>query len=168
MQAQNTPVNRPRKEVSTSDMEVGQRPPVDLDNRESSIEMVEGRIESKRMDDLAFMEEPLTISIQKGSEKYAANMVQCAIEGRGAEQFINGKWVSFGWLPVNRPVITKRKYVEVLARAKSDTVETKVQKFEDHEDNRAIINTSGKYPLSVIRDANPIGYEWLTRVLMEY
>lgn len=173
-QAQHHPVNKPATEVSTADMEVGQRPPVDLTKPRSSesiapleLDAVTGDLDHQRLEALAFMEEPMTIVLQKGAEKFAPNMVDCWVDGRGVEQFINGKWVSLGWLPVNVPVTTRRKYVEVLARAKQDAVKTEVVKHKEEEDNLAHRFTSGKYPLSVVRDDNPRGYAWLTRVLME-
>lgn len=116
---------------------------------------------------LQFAEEPISIRIERSAEKFAPNSVDCWVNGIGAEIMINGKWVQCGYLPVGHVVTTKRKYVEVLARSKQDTVQTAVLKHEDFEENTNPISTSQKVPFSVIRDANPRGAEWLTKLIRE-
>lgn len=169
MDAINNPVKRQyNREKNTTEMHIGQRDSVDLDApRESeSIVALETAVNQDYISDLAFMEEPVTIRINKSAEKYAPNVVDCWANGRGAEQFINGKWVVCGWLPVNAMVITKRKYVEVLARAKQDSIQTRVVKHEDHEENHADRYTSLKYPFSPINDSAR-GAAWLDKILSE-
>lgn len=170
MDAKSSPVSTGKKEFHSGDVRPNQRAAVDLDlPRESeSIVSLDGAATSAAyFEEIAFMEEPVTVRFQKGSEKFAPNVIDCWVNGRGAEQFVNGKWLVCGWLPVNHPVITKRKYLEVLARAKHDSIETEVIKHETHEENRANIYSSGKYPFSVLQDNNPRGHEWLTRILTE-
>lgn len=166
-QAKNNPVNKAQREFESADVKLNQRAAVDITKpRESeSYAEIESVTADTNIDLLAFMEEPVTIRIQKSSEKYAPNVVDCWVNGKGAEQFINGKWMVCGWLPVNHIVTTRRKYLEVLARAKVDSLQTEVRKHEDREDNMAIPYTSSKYPFSVIEDRNPLGHEWLSRVL---
>ena len=79
-----------------------------------------------------------------------------AVQGKGAEIFENGKWLEIGWLPIGREIITKRKYVEVLARSKSDAVKTV------HDDatvanprNTLQRRTSANYPLSILQTPTP-------------
>ena len=170
MESRNSPVTTGKREFNSGDVKPNQRASVDLDlPRESeSIVALDGAgAGAEYCEELAFMEEPVTVRFQKGSEKFAPNVIDCWTNGRGAEQFVNGKWMVCGWLPVNHPVITKRKYLEVLARAKHDSIQTEVTKYEDREDNKAVIFSSGKYPFSVIQDNSPRGHEWLTRILME-
>ena len=170
MDAINNPVKRQyNREKNTTEMHIGQRDSVDLDApRESEeIAIAETTIGKDYVDEINFMEEPVTIRINKSAEKYAPNVVDCWANGRGAEQFINGKWAVCGWLPVNTVVTTKRKYVEVLARAKQESIQTRVVKHEDHEDNFADRYTNLKYPFSVISDPSRRGAEWLTRILSE-
>jgi hypothetical protein len=52
--------------------------------------------------------------------------VDCWVNGKGAEVWDERtrKWMEFNFLPVGLPIITKRKYVEVLARSKSMKVNT--------------------------------------------
>lgn len=170
MDAINNPVKRQyNREKNTEDMKVGQRDSVNLDLPRESEDIVslETIAEQDYIDELAFMEETVMIRINKSSEKFAPNVVDCWANGRGAEQFINGKWAVCGWLPVNTVVTTKRKYVEVLARSKQESIQTRVVKHEDREENHADRFTNLKYPFSVISDKSPRGAEWLTRILSE-
>ncbi len=167
--AKNNPVNKPQRELSTDDVKVNQRPARNLDDPDYDGEVVSAIMDGRDqayLDELAFMEEAVTIRIQKGSEKHAPPVVSCWVNGKGAEQLTNGKWMVCGWLPVNHPVVTKRKYVEVLARSRTDTITTDVVKREHDEDNLAIPNTSTKYPFTVIGDSAR-GNDWLTRILTE-
>ena len=164
---------RQQREVHTGDLPVGQRPDLDVDeliaNRESeTIEQVQGFVSKKFVEDLAFMEEPLTIRLERSTERFAASVVQCWAGGKGAEIFTNGKWMEVGFIPVGQVLVTKRKYVEVLARAKLDSVQTSVLQ-RDGEDPSNMIQrfTSVKHPFSVIKDKSPNGADWLTRLMAE-
>jgi hypothetical protein len=62
----------------------------------------------------------------------------------------------------------KRKFLELLARAKPDSIST--PEFVDASGNRAtrIEKTNSlRYPFQVVLDANPRGREWLDRILSE-
>ena len=167
---------RGRKEFSTLDMEIGQRPilnldgPIGLNVRENeTIATVDGPIESDNIKALAFNEEPMTIRLERSSEKYAPPTVPVWCNGKGAEVLNpDGKWVEITYLPVGQILTTKRKYVEVLVRAKPEDVRTV------HEDatverprNQLIRNSRSAFPLSVIRDENPKGHTWLTQLMAE-
>ena len=171
-QAINNPVNSPAPELSTADMQVGQMPDIVLRNdepidHEQLVIPVDRPLESEYIKALKFAEEPVTIRIERSSEKFAPLTVDCWVNGIGAEVFMRGKWLQLGYLPVGYPIITKRKYVEVLARSKVDSVQTDVQKREDSEDNIIQRHTSQKSPFSILKDDNPLGHEWLTRLLAE-
>ncbi len=94
------------------------------------------------------------------------------MNGKGAEVFSDGKWITLGFLPVGQPIITRRKYVEGIARAKRDTIDTKhvsADKAEtEYIDNSIDRNTSAIYPFSMIRDNNPKGVDWLAKVMAEF
>ena len=171
-QAKNNPVNQPVRELHTADMAVGQQPRIVLHDdapidHESVIIPVEQMPASNYINALKFAEEPVTIRIERSGEKFAPHSVDCWVNGVGAEVLMNGKWVQLGYLPIGHAITTKRKYVEILARAKHDTVQTNVTKHEENEDNFIDRHTSQKTPFSVLRDANPTGGEWLTRLLAE-
>lgn len=171
--AKNNPVNQPGKEFHTSDVPVGQRGSRNLDtfdnDEEPLVALADGLADSDAayMGALAFMEEPVKINISKSHEKRAPNVVQCFVNGKGAEQLVNGKWAQCGWLPVGKPVITKRKYVEVLARARQETISTRVVEHKEFEENLADRDAGVKYPFSVMEDRNPRGTDWLSTILQE-
>ena len=154
-------------------MPVGQRPDLNIDdlieNRESeSIEAVQGYVSKKFVENLAFMEEAVSIRLERSTERYAPTVVQCWANGKGAEVFVNGKWMEMGYLPVGIVLITKRKYVEVLSRAKQDAVQTTViQRDGEAPDNMVQRFTSVKHPFSIIQDKSPNGADWLTRLQAE-
>lgn len=168
--AENPVVRKSKREINTGDLEIAQRAAVNLDvpRDNESLVSVEGHLDQSEIEALAFMEEPITIVLNPSTEKNAAKVVDCWVNGRGAEQLQNGKWMVCGWLPVGHPVTTKRKYAEVLARAKPETITTDVKKYEDREDNLAFRTAYSKYPFSVLHDSNPRGTEWLVKILSDY
>lgn len=170
-QAKNSPVNKPAKELHTADMAVGQAPKIILPDEgpidREQIIVTDRQPASDYLDALKFAEEPVTIRIERSAEKFAPHSVDLWVNGVGAEVLMKGKWIQTGYLPVGHVVTTKRKYVEVLARSKHDSVQTEVRKHEESEENVIDRHTSQKTPFSVIRDDNPRGAEWLTRLLQE-
>jgi hypothetical protein len=164
---------RQSKEVHTSDMGVGQQPTVDLDARlenpePETIEPVQGFLSKNYAEDLAFNEQPVKIRLEPSSEKFAPRVADGWVNGVGIEVLMNGKWVALGYIPVGQVVVTKRKYVEVLARAKHDSVTTQVVETPGEDPrNYAHRFTSVKYPFSVIEDRSPNGSDWLQRLIAE-
>jgi hypothetical protein len=153
-------------------MQVGQRPSVDLDARlqnhePEAIVPVDTPLEMSYVEQLAFNEDKIKIRIHPSTEKHAPKVAECWVNGEPAEVWINGRWVKMGYMPIGQELITKRKYVEVLARAKHDTVTTEVVKTAEDEQNLAHRFTSVKYSFSVLADPSPRGAEWLTRLLAE-
>lgn len=163
----------PKREVHTGDLPVGQAPRITLGaddeiDHEQVIVPIDSPLGSDQMQNLAFAEEPVTIRIERSNEKHAPIVVDCWVNGKGAEVFVNGKWTEFGCLPVGIPVTTKRKYVEILARSKIDNVTTNTGTIHDANPvNHIDRATSSKVPFSMIQDRNPLGVEWLTRLLQE-
>jgi hypothetical protein len=159
--AQHRPVGRPRKEIHTADMATREVPPVILpdtgaiERDDEEIVVVDKPMQTDYMKALAFMEEPVTIRIERSRDKFAPAVL---------DFYVNGKAL---WVPVGRPVTISRKYVEVIARAQPYDVRTTVVKHEDREENRVERNTINNYPFSVIRDDNPRGSDWLMRVMAE-
>lgn len=174
-EALNNPAKRTyvRREANTGEMPIAQKDDINLDadiQRGESLVMVaaESELNEVHQAALAFMEEPLTIRIEENSRSdFPETHVPVAVNGRGAEVFMNGQWVPMTWLPIGQPIITKRKYVEVLARSKQDAIRT-VHDDANVERPRNSISRSSKvsYPLSIIRDDNPKGHEWLSRIIM--
>lgn len=167
----NRPTGRPRREVHTGDMPLAQKADIDL-SLDAQIIHGEGlpnlTHEQELVADLAFMEEPVTIMIAENSgSKFPETHVAVQVNGKSAEVLHDGKWIAIGWFPMNQRLTTKRKYVEVLARARPESVQN------IHEDatverprNHLQRTPRAAYPMSIIRDDNPRGHEWLSRIMM--
>lgn len=170
-EALNTPIRRSRRETVNTDLPIGQKDDIvfrDGDDlpREQIIVADATTLEKEYSAQLAMSEEPITIIIHPSREKNPPQVVDCWVNGRGAEVFVGGRWQVFNCLPVNIQVTTKRKYVEVLLRAKPDTIETLVEDQEaERPSNRISRATSSAVTLSVLEDRNPKGAEWLRQVM---
>ena len=173
----NNPTKTGGKELNTGDMPINQCEAIDMDESPllrtgQSLIAVDIELDQSYLQALAFAEEPVCIRIEKSSQKNPPKTVPCWVDGVGAEVFKDGKWYKLGFLPIGQPIITRRKYVEVIARAKIDTINTEHDSESREEsgfiDNSAPISTSAVYPFSMIRDNNPKGADWLTKIMAEY
>lgn len=109
-----------------------------------------------KADRLAFMEDMLTISIQPSHEPLPEDPVQVGVNGRMV------------YIPRNRPVQVRRKYVERLARAKQDNISQDVTAKEPDVVNRLRISPTLRYPFIVHADpAGAKGMEWLNQLLQQ-
>lgn len=151
-----------QKELHTEEVRGRAKPAINLqdsvadirDNEELIIET--NPMDMAYIDELAFMEEKITIRLEPSADRYSPKFIDVAVNGR------------VEWLEVGTPIKVARKYIEVLARAKSDTFITIAPNTNDENPVNLISrNTSQKYPFSVIRDPNPRGYQWLTTVLSQ-
>lgn len=171
----NTPVHQPKKEIHSGDMKIEQRDTIDMEispllRTGDSIEVADGGTSLAYAEDVAFAEEPIRVRIERSTEKNSPHYVPCWVNGRGAEVFKDGKWHVLGALPLGVPFITRRKYVEVIALAKNDSIDTHPPTPSDilegkNVENTVDIVTTAKYPFSVIEDPNPRGREWLSKVM---
>jgi hypothetical protein len=165
MDASNAPVRRPRPELHTADIAIEQKPTIESreDLAKEIVAAPEDVMQAEYAAALSFNEEPVTIRIERSSEKFAPRVIDCWCNGKGAEVVVNGRWVSLGYIPVGVRVTTKRKYVEILARSKIDAVNTRVEdRDSEHPKNLIERSTSSRAPFSVLEDRNPKGAAWLT------
>ena len=151
-----------RTALNTGDVAIEQKAPiVSAEDRESEIVQADltaiGRKEY--LERLAMGEEPVTIYIEPSSEENAPHSYYCAVNGRGAECLgPDGQWHPVDWVPVSSTLIMKRKYVEVLVRAKKDRVTTKYGKVgEENPQNEIIRQTSAVANVQILKDDNPRG-----------
>lgn len=117
-------------------------------------------------DELAFNEEWVKIRLEPTAEKNASTHFPIWVNGKGCEVLQpNGRIDEIAYIPVGLPVTIKRKYVEVIVRAKLDTIQTKVLD-ETSENPHNIVNrfTSAVHSFSILEDKNPLGIEWLTEL----
>lgn len=168
-----TIVARKPKEFDSRSIKANPRPTIELPplgvevDRSADLVEVETPLLKKDYDKLAFNEEPVTILIHRSGEKFSPNCTDLiSINGTKAEMLFRNGWVQIGYLPRGVSITTKRKYVEALAGAKTDTVSTNVIE-KDGEDprnfiERVVVNVCA---FSVLEDANPLGAEWLGALL---
>lgn len=103
---------------------------------------------------LAFMEEPVKILIKNTGMPEESQFVE--VGNNGTVQFIErGKWQT-----------VKRKFVEVLARAKKYAVQTQKYKDQDGADSTKIVTIPALVHNFETQDS-PDGKVWLNRILAE-
>ncbi len=106
-------------------------------------------------ENLAFMEEKVLVHVFTSVEKNAEKIVDVYNDGI-PQRFIRGQWQ-----------VVKRKYVEVLARAKPFSVETPETTDANGDRTTKIQTTNGmRYPFEM-KDSNPRGAAWLQSVLAQ-
>ena len=153
----------PKVQIDTRDHKAGQDTQLDLDDQglidrpDLEVQKIDGPNAMAYADELAFMEEPVEIMVAESTDRNAENPIFVSCNGRN-QFFIRGQVQT-----------VKRKFVEILARAKQTDVQTKVIQHSagDEPINRILKHSSLKYPFQVIRDSNPKGIEWLKRTLAE-
>jgi hypothetical protein len=105
--------------------------------------------------DATFMEEQVLVRVLPSSEQNAEKIVEVWNNGR-PQRFIRGEWV-----------IARRKYVEVLARAKPFSVATpEITDGNGDRTTKIDLNHGLRYPFEM-RDKNPIGNAWLNNILSQ-
>lgn len=159
--------------LNTADLPLGQAPDIDMDGplvRGEAILPVDTPLVDEYTAALAMAEEPVTIMIEPSPEENAPIVVDCWVNGKGAEVLDprSGKWMELGCLPIGGAITTKRKYVEVIARAKIEVHRTMHDDMSAANPNNYLrTSTSRKAVFSVIHDANPKSREWLTRLIAD-
>jgi hypothetical protein len=106
-------------------------------------------------DNVAFMEERVLVNVHPSTDKNAELVID-VFNGGVPQRFIRGEWI-----------IAKRKYVEVLARAKPFGLTT--PEITDGNGNRTTkisLQHGMAYPFDM-RDPNPRGQGWLQGILRE-
>lgn len=157
-----------RREIHTTDTAIEQKAPLvgDLKDRAPEIVVADKPLHQDYLDALAFNEEPVTIRIAPSTEKNAARHIYCAVNGIGCEVWIRGQWVQMPYIPVAQELTVKRKYIEVLIRAKRDEISTSHQDVgAEFIDNRVNHQTSAVAAISILEDRNPRGAAWATEMM---
>lgn len=118
------------------------------------------------LDQIAFSKEPITIILNPSSEKNAATSFPVWVNGKGAEVLMNGRWTEMGYLPIGRPITIRRMVLEVIVRAKVDTINTVQSSDPDSErvDNRVTRFTAPVHSFSVVSNQSPRDAAWLAEL----
>lgn len=152
--------------IEAAEQQIGQQPALDIpvgadvkkvkrgQKAESDIVVVAADgLDSGYAAQLAFMEETMEVLVHESTDVNAEPIVHVAVNG--INQFF----------PRGEPVAVKRKYVEILARAKETSIATQTVNTDRDVINRINKHTALRYPFSVISDPNPKGAAWLKSVL---
>lgn len=147
--------------LKTDDIKIDQNKPIEDDeDRRTIVQADLTAVGSKEyLARLAMGEEPVEILIEPSTDPNAPHSYYCAVNGRGAECLgPDGNWRTIDWVPVGVRLTMKRKYVEVLVRAKRDRVTT------EHDGpnvadprNKIVRQTSAVANVQILHDANPRG-----------
>ena len=172
MDAINAPIRR-RKYAESTNFDMGQKPDIDMGlDKEPKVPPIES-IHAEALNDgnleaLKFNEEPVEVMVYPSSEENAPKAIECWVNGKGAELFNDGKWHTIGAIPVGFNVITRRKYAEVLLKARRDKITTSHDGTEvERPNNRVIRGSSAVANIQIVTDNNPRGMEWLRRCMAQ-
>lgn len=156
-----------REALEAGTVKTEQLPPINkIEEYDGNVVVADqSAIDKEYAEELKFMEEAVTIRLEQSSEKNAATVQPAWVDGKGAEVFINGRWYPITYLPIGQTLITKRKYLEVLLRAKFTRIETKHDDATvDNPQNRVIRHTSSVVPVTIVKDTE-LGAEWAREIL---
>jgi hypothetical protein len=156
----------PRQALHSDDIKIEQKPDIAGDAMGRRPEIVRAdTLDKDYADALAFAEEPVTIRLEPSTDKNAASFFPIWNNGKGCEVLIDDAWREMAYIPVGQVVTIKRKYLEIIVRAKIDTVATEVRELESETPNNVIKRfTSAVHSFSIIEDRNPRGAAWLTEI----
>lgn len=170
-----------RQPLHSDDIKIEQKPDITDDASQRMPEMVKaGENVLKNveyLDELKFNEEPVTIRLEPNAERNAPGAFPVWNNGKGCEVLLDragrfaahasdgGRWYEMAYIPVGQVIVTKRKYVEIIVRAKIDTLHTEVREPESETPNNIIKRfTSAVHSFSIIEDRNPKGVAWLSEL----
>ncbi len=123
----------------------------------------EEELKKKQADDIAFGEEPVMIRLAEATEEFGAESIPCWNQGKGAEIFDppTRRWYVVTGIQRGVPVITRRKYAEIIIRSKIMEVRTKIIQSPGKDPvNDWTRRTVQKYPYEILRDNSPRAQQW--------
>jgi hypothetical protein len=153
----------PRQELHSDTMPIEQLPPItDPSTYDGDVVLTERTHQQDYLDELAFMEEPVTIRLEPSTDRNAATSFPVWVNGKMAEVYQNGRWDEIGYLPVGRLLVVKRKVLEVIIRAKINTINTIIENVDsDQPYNTEGRSTTAVHSFSITEDRNPRGPAWV-------
>lgn len=146
--------------LNTTDIEIEQKASIAEDRTPEIVKAELTAIGQKDyLERLAMGEDPVVVYIEPSAEENAPHSYYCAVNGVGAECLgPGGLWRPIDWVPTGVKLTMKRKYVEVLVRAKKDKVTTDYGKVgEDNPHNKIVRTTSAVANIQILEDPNPRG-----------
>ncbi len=163
-----------REPISTDDVDVEQKSAFEF-SLEDAFEHPGGEIiippevlKADYEEAIKFSREPVEIYIQPSPEKFGAKTVPCWVNGKGIELFdkVSRRWYETGEIPRGMDIITRRMYVEVLLRSKTDAYVTEIIRQPGEEPvNKLVPGTAVNYPIQIVQDVSPHARQWFTRMV---
>ena len=162
--ASNNPVIKTPVVMSSENVQVGQEQlheipatgAVSAEDFKDNFQVVDGQAINSKAAELAFMEEKVTIRLATTADKTAEPIPCFGVNGVN-QYVIRGK-----------PQVIKRKFLQEIARAKTDNISTPFGRDANGFDTYNIgKQQSLKYPFELIEDKNPLGRPWLEKILAE-
>ena len=123
-------------------------------------DIIEARAEDadkSHLDEMKFQNEPVLIYIHPQPTEHPDICVPCFVNGMGAEVWDAHlhRWLSIGFFPVERNIITRRKYVEVIGRARVENIHNEISyKLDKHTLNNIRRRQGARWPFSIRKDWN--------------
>ncbi len=154
----------PNKPLEAGAQKIGQKIALDIPTTgpariepESDLEVIDRPVPNTKLELLKFMEEPVTVIVDKSANKTDSPIVE-VWNGGIRQVFVRGMKQT-----------VKRKFIEVLARAREIHFDEQVyvDKGTHEAVNRMIPMIGLRYPFRVIEDGNPNGAAWLENLLQE-
>lgn len=153
-----------RNASDTNEMQVGQDKALDLPTTSARIKRTDREIEpvdampgAAYCEEMKFMEEPVEVMVLESTDP-AVELVPEVFHNGIPQRFIRGQVQT-----------VKRKFIEVLARAKKTTFKQEIyaDRLTGDAVQRMIPQSALQYPFQVMNDPNPRGQAWLRKVLAE-
>lgn len=161
-----------RRQVNTAEIPIDQKGTiVDEILDRTDLVRADEDVVKRVANDLEFNQQPVTIRISRAAERNAPDSYFCAVNGHNPEYLKDGKWRTLlvPYVPVNTRITLKRMYVEVLARAKVDTIVTQHDSIGQNDSeylrNKVERQTSALAALSIIEDKDPRGQPWIEEIM---
>lgn len=139
--------------------------------REDRITQADAAMRMKDFDEIAFLEEPVKIILNRSHEKNFAPRCTdyIAIQGIPVDILTNRGWVKVGFLERGVPIIIRRKFVEVLARAHQESFQTEVIQPVNEDPITKVTSTRAyTLPFHLVEDRNhEHGPEWFEKLMAQ-
>lgn len=151
-------------EIDASAQQIGQDRAADFSTTSQRVrrddrivEPVDGPVGQEFFDELKFMEEPVEVMVHESAADNVSPIVEVFHNGV-PQRFLRGQVQT-----------VKRKFVEVLARAKKTGYSQQVyaDRLSGEAVQRMIPHTALQYPFNIVSDKNPLGSAWLRKILAE-
>jgi hypothetical protein len=121
------------------------------------IEAREEDANKSHLDELKFQNEPVMIYIHPQPTEHPDRCVPCFVNAMPGEVWDEGihRWLAIGFFPIERNIITRRKYVEVIGRARIENVTNEITYRPDkHTLNNLKRRQGARWPFSIRMDWN--------------